>query len=272
MKNIIINDLDLTLMRRLFDLSNKKAIITGGGGGIGLAIAIGFKEYGASEIALIDFHEDRLKNAVKIFKEIYNFEPLVIKADLSIKDQVEKAIKEVIREFNEINILVNSHGIFQWMESEKLSEEDWDRMIDVNLKSVFLTCQAVGKHMIERRKGGKIINIASMSGLIVNKPQPQCHYNTSKAGVIMLTKSLAAEWSKYGINVNSISPGYTLTPPLEKFLREHGEYEKLWREMIPLGRFARPMDIVGAAIFLASSASDYITGQNIIVDGGYTIW
>lgn len=263
--------IDLTLLRRLFDLSGKKAVITGSGG-IGLAIAIGFKEYGASKIALIDNSEDKLREAIKVFKQIYNHEPLIIKADVSVKDQVEKAVKEIIERFEEIDILVNAHGVFQWMESEKMNEEDWDRMIDINLKGVFLTCQAVGKHMIERGKGGKIINIASMSGIIVNKPQPQCHYNTSKAGVIMLTKSLAAEWSKYNITVNSVSPGYTLTPPLEEFLKKHKEYEKIWKEMIPLGRFAKPIDIVGAVIFLASSAADYITGQNIIVDGGYVIW
>jgi NAD(P)-dependent dehydrogenase (short-subunit alcohol dehydrogenase family) len=258
-------------IKKLFDLSGKKAAITGGAGGIGLVIALGYRVYGVSEIALIDYSDEKLNEASRIFREMLYYEPLLIKADISRKDQAEQAVQKIIEEFSEIDILVNSHGIFQWVEAEVMTEEDWDRMMDVNLKGVFLMCQAVGRHMIARRKG-KIINIASMSGTIVNKPQPQSHYNTSKAGVIMLTRSLASEWSKYNINVNCISPGYTLTPPVEKFLSEHKEYEGTWIEMIPLKRFAKPTDIVGAAIFLASSASDYITGQNIIIDGGYTIW
>lgn len=264
-------DVTISEIRKLFDLSGRKAIITGGGGGIGFAIALGFKEFGASEIALIEPFQEKLKKASKAFREKSGYEPLTVVADVSEKEQVERAVEKIIREFGYVDILVNAHGIFQWMEAEKMSEEDWDRMLNVNLKGVFLMCQAVGRHMISRRKG-KIINIASMSGVIVNKPQPQSHYNTSKAGVIMLTKSLAAEWSKYNVNVNCISPGYTLTPPVKRFLAEHEEYERLWIELIPLKRFAKPIDIVGAAIFLASSASDYITGQNIVIDGGYTVW
>jgi len=264
-------DIEVASIRRLFDLSGKKAVVAGGGGGIGLAISLGLKEYNASEIALIEPFEGKLKAASKFFKETVGYEPLTVIADVSKKDQVEEAVEKIVEEFGRIDILVNSHGVFQWMEAEKMSEEDWDRMININFKGVFLMCQAVGRHMI-RQKGGKIINIASMSGVIVNRPQPQSHYNSSKAAVIMLTKSLAAEWSKYNINVNCISPGYTLTPPVEKFLSQRPEYEKMWVELIPLKRFAKPIDIVGAAIFLASSASDYITGQNIIVDGGYTIW
>jgi len=138
------------------------------------------------------------------------YEPLLVKADISRKDQAEQVVQKIIDEFSEINILVNSHGISQWVEAEVMIEEDWDKMIDVNLKGVFLICQAGWKHMIPRRKG-KIINIAPMSGTIVNRPQPQSHYNTSKAGIIMLTKFLASEWSKYNINLNCISPGYVLT-------------------------------------------------------------
>jgi len=152
-----------------------------------------------------------------------------------------------------------------------MSEKDWDRMINVNFKGVFLMCQAVGRYMI-RRRYGKIINIASMSGRIVNKPQPQVHYNVSKAGVIMLTKSLAAEWAKYNVNVNSVSPGYTLTPLVRDLLKNQPEYAEYWKNLTPLGRFAEPADIVGAVIFLASEAANYITGHDLVVDGGYSIW
>jgi len=152
-----------------------------------------------------------------------------------------------------------------------MSNEDWNKMMDVNLTGVFIMYQAVGQYMIKRHYG-KIINIASMSGRIVNRPQPQAHYNASKAGVIMLTKSLAAEWAKYNVNVNSISPGYTLTPLVENLVRTKPEYADQWKNLIPLGRFADPADIVGAVIFLASEAASYITGHDLVVDGGYTIW
>ena len=125
--------------------------------------------------------------------------------------------------------------------------------------------------MIER-KSGKIVNIASMSGSIVNRPQPQSHYNASKAGVVMLTKSLAAEWAKHGVNVNCVSPGYTLTPLVKNLLRDQPEYADHWKGLVPMGRLAEPSDIVGAVIFLASDAADYITGHDLGVDGGYTVW
>lgn len=144
-------------------------------------------------------------------------------------------------------------------------------MIDINLTGVFIVCQAVGRYMI-RQRYGKIINIASMSGHIVNRPQKQLHYNTSKAGVIHLTKSLAAEWAQYNVYVNSVSPGYTVTPLVENLLKERPEFAEMWKSLIPLQRFAKPIDIVGAVIFLASDASNYITGEDIVVDGGYTIW
>ncbi len=153
-------DITVPEIRRLFDLSGEKALITGGGGGIGFAIALGFKEFGASEIALIEPSEEKLEEASRAFREKCGYEPLTIVADVSKKEQVEKAVEKVIGEFGRVDILVNSHGIFQWMEAEKMSEEDWDRMMSVNLKGVFLMCQAVGRHMIARRRG-KIINIAS---------------------------------------------------------------------------------------------------------------
>ena len=264
-------DVTISEIRKLFDLSGRKAIITGGGGGIGFAIALGFKEFGASEIALIEPFQEKLKKASKAFREKSGYEPLTVVADVSEKEQVERAVEKIIREFGYVDILVNAHGIFQWMEAEKMSEEDWDRMLNVNLKGVFLMCQAVGRHMISRRKG-KIINIASMSGVIVNKPQPQVHYNVSKAGVIMLTKSLAAEWAKYNVNVNSVSLGYTLTPLVRDLLKNQPEYAEYWKNLTPLGRFAEPADIVGAVIFLASEAANYITGHDLVVDGGYSIW
>jgi NAD(P)-dependent dehydrogenase (short-subunit alcohol dehydrogenase family) len=257
-------------VRKMFTLEGRKAIITGAGGGIGSAMAFGFAEFYA-DVALVDVNVESIEVLKEKLEKTFPVKILAVPADLCDAKQVESAVNRILNSFNRIDILVNCHGIAQWCPAEEMSEEYWDRMITVNLKSVFLMCQAVGRHMIKQRYG-KIINIASMSGRIVNKPQPQAHYNASKAGVIMLTKSLAAEWAKYNVNVNSISPGYTLTPLVENLLKNKPEYAEYWKSLIPLGRFAKPIDIVGAALFLASDAANYITGHDLVVDGGYTIW
>jgi len=257
-------------IQNLFRLEGKKAIVTGSGGGIGGAIAKGMAEFGV-DIALFDINLENITNLKRNLEENFSIKTLAIPVDVCRSEQVKKAVKRVYEEFGRIDILVNCHGIGQWSPSEEMKEEDWRRMLDVNLTGVFLMCQAVGRVMINQRYG-KIINIASMSGSIVNKPQPQAHYNASKAGVIMLTKSLAAEWARYNINVNSISPGYTLTPLVEDLLKQRPQYADLWKPLVPMGRFAKPEDIVGAVIFLASDAASYITGHDLVVDGGYTIW
>jgi len=262
---------EITPFKSLFDLSGRTAVITGGGGGICGAVAIGLKEFGVSKIALIDISQERMRKVADTMLRRFDYEPLLLKVDVTDKEQVDKAVSKIIQEFNVIDILVNCHGIAHWSEAENMREEDWDKMISINLKGVFLMCQAVGRHMIKRRRG-KIINIASMSGIIANRPQPQSHYNAAKAGVIMLTKSLASEWSRYNINVNCISPGYVLTPLVEEFLKSSPEYGDFWKTLIPLQRFAKPEEIVGAVIFLASDASSYVTGHNLVIDGGYTIW
>ncbi len=257
-------------VKELFSLKGRRALVTGGGGGIGSAIARGFAEFGA-DIALIDLDAESMERVKGELERRFPVSVLTILADLCDKEQVEAAVNRIIESFSHIDILVNCHGVGQWSPAEDMNQKDWDRMVDINLKGVFLVCQSVGRHMIER-KYGKIINIASMSGTIVNKPQPQAHYNASKAGVIMLTKSLAAEWAKYNINVNSVSPGYTLTPLAENLLKSKPEYADHWKSLIPLGRFAKPIDIVGSVIFLASEASSYVTGHDLVVDGGYTVW
>jgi|YelNatPaOPRAMG01_1025707.scaffolds.fasta_scaffold27004_4 NAD(P)-dependent dehydrogenase (short-subunit alcohol dehydrogenase family) len=256
--------------REMFSLSGKRAIVTGGGGGIGAAIVHGFVELGA-EVAIVDLNSEGMDSVRRELINKFGVEVLTITADVCNIAEVRSAVDQAIGRLGHVDILVNCHGIGQWVPSEEMEEKDWDKMVDVNLKGVFLMCQAVGRHMM-RRGRGKIINIASMSGTVVNKPQPQAHYNASKAGVIMLTKSLAAEWARYNINVNSVSPGYTLTPLVENLLKNKPEYADYWKSLIPMGRFAKPSDIVGAVIFLASDASDYVTGHNLVVDGGYTIW
>jgi len=257
-------------VKELFLLDGKKAIITGGGGGIGSAIAYGLAEFGA-DTALLDVNAESIMNLKGELEKRFRVKVLAMPVDITDSRQVADVVNAVVDSFGRIDILVNCHGVGQWSRAEEMEEKDWNRMLDINLKGVFLMCQAVGRYMI-KQKYGKIINIASMSGTIVNKPQPQAHYNTSKAGVIMLTKSLAAEWAKYNINVNNVSPGYTLTPLVENLLKTQPEYADYWKPLVPLGRFAEPVDIVGAVLFLASEAARYITGHDLVVDGGYMTW
>jgi sorbose reductase len=257
-------------VRELFLLDGKKAIVTGSGGGIGSAVAHGLAELGA-DVALLDIDTESIETVREMLKEKFRVKVLAMGVDVRDAGQVEEAVDKVVGDFGLVDILVNCHGIGEWSKAEGMGEEEWDRMLDVNLKGVFLMCQAVGRCMIER-KCGRIVNIASMSGSIVNRPQPQSHYNASKAGVIMLTKSLAAEWAEHNINVNSVSPGYTLTPLVENLLEDQPEYAEYWKPLVPMGRFAEPRDIVGAVMFLVSDAASYVTGHDLAVDGGYTVW
>lgn len=256
-------------IKDVFRLDGKTAIITGGGGGIGSAIAHGFAELGA-DLAIFDRDVTNAEKVRADLKKSFRVKVSAVKVDVCSPEDVERAVDSVLADFGQVDVLVNCHGIAQWTASEEMSEEDWRRMMDVNLNGVFFMCQAVGRHMIKRGRG-KIVNIASISGTIVNTPQPQAHYNTSKAGVIMLTKSLAAEWAKHNIQVNCVSPGYTLTNMVTQFLKDQPQYERDWKTRTPMGRLATPSDIVGPVVFLASEASGYVTGHDLIVDGGYTV-
>ncbi|WP_455365007.1 SDR family NAD(P)-dependent oxidoreductase [[Eubacterium] cellulosolvens] len=259
-----------TSVKDMFALDGRKAIVTGSGSGIGNAIALGLSEYNV-DLALIGRTAEKLKRVRKEIEERFPVRVLDLPTDVSNATQVNEAVNQVIDTFGRIDILVNSHGVAQWGKAEEMTEKDWDTTIDINLKGVFLMCQAASHNMI-KNKGGKIINIASTSAQIVDTPQPQAHYNTSKAGVVMLTKCLAYEWAKYNINVNCISPGYTLTPMVVDLLKSEPQYKDYWRNLVPLDRFAEPIEMVGAAIFLASDASSYVTGHDLVVDGGYTTW
>lgn len=253
-------------VREMFDLRGEKAIVTGAAQGLGEQIALGLAEAGA-DIAVVDINID---GAVRVAESIRNIgrESISIKADVTKISDVENMVKMVKDRFGEIDILVNNAGIVNNLPAEQITKEEWDRVIEVNLSGVFLCAQVVGREMIKQKKGN-IINISSMSGLIVNRPQPQIHYNTSKAGVIMITKSLAGEWAKYNIRVNAIAPGYMRTPLVDKVFPKYG---KGWSSLTPMGRIGDPSEIKGPALFLASRASSFVTGSVLVMDGGYTLW
>lgn len=244
------------------ELEGKVALVTGGGQGIGKAIVLALAKKGASVvIADID-----LESADKVAGEAGKFSKAVAKkADVSSETDVKQLVRETLEEFGRIDILVNNAGIDLKLPTEEVTVEQWQQVMDINLKSVFLCAQAVGREMIKNRSG-KIINIASVAG---HAAVPRmAAYNASKAGVLLLTKTLAVEWAKYNINVNSISPGVTETSLLSRLRMEDPEAIKAREERIPLGRVAQPEDIAQVAVFLASSASDNITGEDIKSDGG----
>ncbi|MBX3080267.1 MAG: glucose 1-dehydrogenase [Anaerolineae bacterium] len=252
----------------LFDLSNRVAVVTGGGRGIGREIARVLAGAGAT-IAIAELDPDTAEDAAAEMRTMGR-DALAVPTDARSSASVNAMVEQVLKQFGKIDILVSNAGIARNTPAESTSDEDWLSVIDLNLNGVFWSCRAVGKHMIER-KSGAIVNIASMSGSIVNKPQPQAAYNASKAGVIHLTKSLAAEWAPYGVRVNSVSPGYIGTDMTKRGLAT-GDWGRVWMEMTPMNRLGTPSEIAHAVWYLASDAASYATGTDLIVDGGYTSW
>lgn len=250
-----------------FKLDGKVALVTGGGQGIGQGFAHALAEAGAS-VAVVDINPTTAKQVAGEIEKIGQ-QAMAIVADVTLSDDVKRMVDMVISKWGKLDIAVNNAGCVLWESAENVKEADWDKVIDLNLKGVFLCAQAEARVMIPQRYG-KIINTASMSATIVNRPQKQASYNASKAGVVQLTKSLASEWAPYGIRVNSISPGYTITPL--STAPAVAELKPFWTELTPLGRLGQVDDLIGAIVYLASSASDFMTGHDLIIDGGYTIW
>jgi NAD(P)-dependent dehydrogenase (short-subunit alcohol dehydrogenase family) len=254
----------------IFSIKGRKALVTGAGKGIGKVLAIALAEAGC-DVALFGLHRDNLAETAAEIKKLGR-KSLVLPGDVSQKDDVARVFSIIKLEFKRLDICVNNAGISMQVPVEKMSEEDWDRIIDINMKGVFFCSQEAARMMMspegESKKGGSIINIGSISARTVNVPQPQAVYNTSKAGVIMLTQTTAVEWAPYGIRVNAISPGYMKT---EMTLSSMSHLFATWESLTPMKRLGVPEELRGALIFLASDASSYMTGHDLVVDGGYTI-
>lgn len=256
-------------IKELFSLKGRNAIVTGGGQGLGKSMALGLAQAGADIIIAARRIESALKTKAEI--EAQGVRCTVIQGDMRNEQDVKRMVSQVLQEYGEINILFNNAGTWRGDDAEKVTTEDWKEVIDVNLTGPFIVSREVGNVMLEQGKGS-IVNIASMSGLIVNTPQNQCAYNASKGGLIMLTKSLAAEWAKRGVRVNAICPGYMRTEMSEeRYQRKDPAIEK-WFSMTPMGRSGKTDELMGIAVYLASDASSFVTGAAYVVDGGYTAW
>ena len=255
-------------MKKMFDLTGKVAVVTGGSGGAGKAISIGLALYGA-DVVVTSRTLSTLETTATEVKKLGK-KALPISCDVSDADSVDKMMKRAIKEFGKVDILVTCAGIALRSPAEEMPINDWQKVMDVNVRGTFLCCQAAAKEMIKRGEGGKIVTIGSIRGLH-GHPAGYSGYGTSKGAVHLLTKQLAIEWSKYKIFVNCIAPCIFWTPLTEPILKDEAMY-KVFMQRIPVGRAAEPEDLVGAAIYLASDASAMVQGHILYVDGGTSAW
>jgi NAD(P)-dependent dehydrogenase (short-subunit alcohol dehydrogenase family) len=250
-----------------FRLDEQTALVTGAASGIGRGIALGLAAAGAN-VACFDLPESALDEVCGEIGEAGRG-AIAVPCDVMDADMLADAVRDAESEFGPLILAVNSAGIANAAPAEEMSLSQWQRVIDINVTGLFLSCQAESRAMLGHGRGA-IVNIASMSGSIVNRGLLQAHYNASKAAVVHLSRSLAMEWAHRGIRVNSISPGYTATPM--NLRPEVAEQVTKFEADTPLGRMATVDELVGPAIFLLSDAASFCTGVDLLVDGGFTCW
>jgi NAD(P)-dependent dehydrogenase (short-subunit alcohol dehydrogenase family) len=247
----------------IFSLKGKVAVVTGGSMGIGKVIALGLSRAGASVVIISrNGGAETEKQIIDEGGSAYN-----VLADVTDEKNVEKAFTDIINRSGRVDVVFNNAGICIHKDTLDTSADEFKMVLDTNLTGAYNVSRAAGRKMIEMGIAGSIINNASMSGSVVNIPQMQASYNASKAGLVHLTRSLAVEWAPYHIRVNAISPGYISTPMSADMPKELTD---VWMPMIPFHRMGTPEELIGAVVYLASQASTYTTGCNIVIDGGYT--
>ncbi|WP_202303442.1 SDR family oxidoreductase [Dryocola clanedunensis] len=254
--------------QQLFNLQGRVAFVTGAGSGIGQMIACGLASAGAN-IVCFDVREDQGLNETVDAVQAMGQKACLFVGDVRKLSDLREAMAQAKSHFGRLDIAVNAAGIANANPALEMEAEQWQRVIDINLTGVWNACKAEAELMLESG-GGSIINIASMSGIIVNRGLEQAHYNSSKAGVIHLSKSLAMEWVSKNIRVNSISPGYTATPMNTRPEMVHQTKE--FESQTPIQRMAKVEEMAGPAIFLASDAASFCTGVDLVVDGGFVCW
>jgi NAD(P)-dependent dehydrogenase (short-subunit alcohol dehydrogenase family) len=253
-----------------YDLKGQIAVVTGGGQGIGFACAQALGEAGA-RVVVAEMLPDRVKGAVDQLTAL-GIDAVGMPLDVTRSAQVDEVAAKVERDLGPVDILVNNAGVAKSdVRAEDTSDAHWRFHMDVNVDGLFWCCRAFGKQMLAQGKGS-IVNIGSMSGFIVNKPQPQSFYNASKAAVHHLTRSLAAEWGQRGVRVNAVAPTYIETPLTSFGIKENPAMYKTWLDMTPMGRVGQPEEIASVVHFLASDAASLMTGAIVVADGGYTCW
>lgn len=259
------------MYKEKFDLTGRTAVITGGPRGIGLACAEAVGEAGAKVVITSRTVAD-LEEGQKHLRD-RGIDAHYAVLDVSVSSAVDETAAEIEKEHGATDILITSAGVAHpgGCAGEEVTDEIWYKIMKINLDGAFFCNRAFGKRMLERGSGS-IVNIGSISAMIVNRPQNQSYYNASKAGVHQLTKCLAAEWAERGVRVNAIAPGYVATPMIENAIKNVPERTSVWMEETPAKRFGRPDEVGSIALFLASDASSMMTGSVVVADGGYTLW
>jgi gluconate 5-dehydrogenase len=253
-----------------FRLDNKRLFITGGSRGLGREMALAIAEAGA-DVVLVGRDADSLARTSADIRAIGR-QAWPLQADAAIPEQCERACRAALS-LGPIDILINNIGGRRInVPVEEQSLEDWQQMMDLNLTSTFLCTKLIGGEMLARGEGGRVINIASVSGLIANRGIAGRHYETAKAAVIQFTRATAADWAPRGVTVNAILPGGFMTEPNQRWARESPHVIDAFKQQIPMGEFGRPEDLGPLAVYLASDASRYMTGAALVIDGGYTLW
>ncbi|KAL4967847.1 uncharacterized protein BDV14DRAFT_206996 [Aspergillus stella-maris] len=252
-------------VQKLFDLTGKVVAITGGGRGIGLAVATAYAEAGAKIALLYRTTTSTVKTAENIASE-YQTEARAYQADVTVPKEISAAIDQIVQDFGKLDVIVANAGICSEHAAEKYTPEEFQEIMNVNVNGTFYTAQAAAR-VFKKQGFGNVIITASVSATLVNTPQRQASYNASKAGVLQLAKSLAVEWVDF-CRVNCVSPGYTQTQIMEYASKDMLDK---WLVQIPARRFASPYELKGVYLFCASNASSYMTGSNIVVDGGFTL-
>jgi NAD(P)-dependent dehydrogenase (short-subunit alcohol dehydrogenase family) len=251
-------------------LDGRVAVVTGAGQGIGAACAQALGEAGA-KVVVAEIQPERAQSCVAALSD-QGIEAEAALLDVTRSADVDKLAAEVAERHGRVDILVNNAGVAKSdVPAEETSDEHWRFHMDRNLDGLFWCCRAFGRHMLKQGRGS-IVNIGSMSGLIVNKPQPQAFYNASKAAVHHLTRSLAAEWGARGVRVNAVAPTYIETPLTSFGIKENPQMYKVWLEMTPMARVGQPEEIASVVHFLASDAASLMTGAIVVADGGYSCW
>ena len=240
------------------DLRGRLAVVTGGGRGIGLVTARRLVEQGVRVVVL-----DRAMSG--------EVDAELVELDVTDVDAVEEVARTVVDRVGVPDVVVNAAGICRNASAEEMSTDDWRAVLDVNLSGLYYVTRAFGRPMLERGSGS-VINVGSMSGIISNYPQHQVAYNASKAGVIHLSRSIAGEWAGRGVRVNSVSPGYIATEMTRAALEARPDWTAAWLKRVPVGRVGTPDEVANVILFLASDASSYVVGSDLVVDGGYTVW